>query len=141
MPDAFDVALGEVSGIRFAAVSDELDRRIVAGAGHLAVEIHRNGYQRANASRLHHLHQFLAVIADGGVDIGGAGHGMDKIQRLFALLFQQHAHPQLAGVEVNPVAKDKQQQQGDDHRNQPAAGVADNLPRLFHAQGAHAPPR
>ena len=112
-----------------------------AGAGHLAVEIYRNGYQRANASRLHHLHQLLAVIADGGVDIGGAGHGMDKIQRLFALLLQQHAHPQLAGVEVNPVAKDKQQQQGDDHRNQPAAGVADNLPRLFHAQGAYAPPR
>ena len=41
LPDAFDVALGEVSGIGFAAVGDELDRRVVAGTGHLLVEVHR----------------------------------------------------------------------------------------------------
>ncbi|VFS64489.1 Uncharacterised protein [Raoultella planticola] len=50
-------------------------------------------------------------------------------------LLQQYADFELAGVEIDPVAEDKQQQQRNDHRNQPAAGVTDDLPRLFDAQG------
>ena len=65
---------------------------------------------------------------------------MDEIQCLFALLFQQYADPQFTGVEVNAVAEDKQQEQGDHHRNQPTAGIADNLPGLFDAQCANPSP-
>ncbi len=103
-------------------------------------EIHRNDNQPANAPGLHHLDQRLAVIADGGVNVRRAGHGVGKVERLFAALLQQDADPQLAGVEVNAVAKDEQQQQGDHHRNQPTARVANDLPRLFDAQGAHPTP-
>ena len=65
---------------------------------------------------------------------------MGKVQRLFALLLKQDPHPQLAGVKVNAVAKNKQQQQWDHHGDQPATGIADNLPRLFDAQRPYATP-
>ncbi len=140
LPNTFHIALSEVGGIGLAAVGDELQRCVGAGAGHLAVEIHRNDHHGADAPGLHHLNQLPAAVADGGVDIGRAGHGMDEIQRLFALLLKQYADPQPAGVEVNAVAEDKQQQQGDHHRDQPTAGIAHNLPGLFDAQGADPPP-
>lgn len=64
---------------------------------------------------------------------------MSKIKRLFTALFQQHADMQAAGIEVNTVAEDKQQQQWNGDRDKPAARVAQDLARLFDAQGAHAP--
>ncbi len=64
---------------------------------------------------------------------------MREVERLFAALLQQDADMQAAGVEINAVAKNKQQQQGNDHRDKPATRVAQDLTRLFHAQRAHAP--
>lgn len=55
LPDPLHVALGEVSGIGLAAVGDELERRAGAGAGHLAVEVHRNDHHGADATGLHQL--------------------------------------------------------------------------------------
>ena len=140
LPDPLRIALHEVGGVRLAAVGDHLNWRIGARACHVGGEIDRDDDQTANFSGLHFLDQFLPVVADGGIDVGRAGHGVGEVQRLFALLLQQNPDPQLAGVEVNPVAENKQQQQGDHHRNQPAAGVTHNLPRLFDAQGAHPAP-
>lgn len=140
LPDTLHVALGEVSGIGLAAVGNQLNWRVGAGARHLAVKVDGNDHHGADAPGLHHLNQLLAIIADRGVDIRRAGHGMHEVQRLFALLLQQNPHPQLTGVEINAVAEDKQQQQRDHHRNQPAAGIADDLPGLFDAQGADPPP-
>ncbi|STV55307.1 Uncharacterised protein [Klebsiella pneumoniae subsp. pneumoniae] len=70
LPNTFHIALSEVGGIGLAAVGDELQRCVGAGAGHLAVEIHRNGHHGADAPGLHHLNQLPAAVADGGVDIG-----------------------------------------------------------------------
>ena len=140
LPDPFDITLHKVSGIRLTAVGDHLNRRGSVGALHLFGEIHRNHHQATNFSRLHFGDQFLTVIADGGVDVGRTGHGMGEIQRRFATLFQQNPNPQLAGVEVNAVAKYKQQQQWDHHCNQPATRIANDLPCLFDAQRPHATP-
>ena len=140
LPDPLRVALHEVRGVRLAAVGDHLDRRIGIRPRHIGGKIHRNDDQTANFPGLHLLDQFLTIVADGGVNVGRAGHGVGEVQRLLALLLQQNPDPQLAGVQVNAVAKDKQQQQGDHHRNQPAAGIAHDLPRLFNAQGAHPAP-
>ena len=140
LPDAFDITLHKVGGIRFAAVGDHLDRGDIVRSRHLLGKIHWDHHQTANAPGLHFLNQFLAIIADGGVNIRRTGHGMGKIQRLFTLLFEQNPYPQLAGVEVDPIAEDKQQQQRDHHSNQPTAGIADDLARLFHAQRADATP-
>ena len=140
LPDAFDITLHKVGGIGFAAIGDHLDRCHVIRSRHLLGKIHRDHHQPTNAPGLHFLNQFLPVIADGGVNIRRTGHSMGKIQRLFALLFEQNPDPQLAGVEVYPVAEDKQQQQRDHHRNQPTAGVANDLARLFHAQRTYATP-
>ncbi len=137
LPNAFHVALHKVRGVRFAAVSNHLYRGIGARACHVGREIHRDHHQTTDFPGLHFLDQFLAVVADRGVNIRRAGHRVGEIQRLFALLFQQNPDAQLAGIQVNPVAKDKQQQQGDHHRNQPATRVTDDLACLFDAQRAH----
>ena len=70
LPDALYVALGKVGGIGFATVGNQLDGSIIAGARHLLVEIHRDDHQPTNAPGLHHLNQLLAIVADGGVNIG-----------------------------------------------------------------------
>ncbi len=88
LPDPLRVALHKVRGVRLAAVGDHLNWRIGARARHVGREIHRNDDQTANLPGLHFLDQFLPAVADGGIDVGRAGHGVGKVQRLFALLFE-----------------------------------------------------
>ncbi len=66
-----------------------------------------------------------------------------QIARVFALLLHQNAQMQLAGVQVDAVAEDKQQHQRDDEGDQATAGIAQYLPRFLQAQraaGAEKPP-
>ncbi|MNP19690.1 hypothetical protein D3C76_1122310 [compost metagenome] len=88
LPDPFDVSLHKVSSVRFTAVSDHLNRRIGTGARHIGGKIDGDNHQPANFPGLHLLNQLLAVIADGRVDIGRAGHRVGEIQRFLALLLQ-----------------------------------------------------
>ena len=88
LPDPLRVALHEVRGVRLAAVCNHLDRRIGIRPRHIGGKIHRNDDQTANFPGLHLLDQLLAVVADGGINVGRTGHGVGKVQRLFALLFE-----------------------------------------------------
>ncbi|CAH0285625.1 hypothetical protein SRABI106_03385 [Rahnella aquatilis] len=96
LPDPFDIALHKVCGVRFAAVGNHLNRRCSPGARHVLRKVCRDNHYAADFSRLHELNQFLAVIADGRLNVGRSADGMSETQRFFALLFQQNPHVQAA---------------------------------------------
>ena len=140
LPYALGIALHEVGGVRLAAVGDHLDGGAVVRARHALVEIHRDHHQAADHAGLHLLDQLPAVVADGRFDIGRTGERLGQIARVFALLLHQNAQMQLAGVQVDAVAEDKQQHQRDNEGDQAAAGIAQYLPRLLQAQRAQSAP-
>ncbi|MNT22674.1 hypothetical protein D3C72_1580670 [compost metagenome] len=140
LPHSLGIALNEVGGIGFTAVGNDLQGGAVVRPRHALGKIIGDHHQPADAPGLHQLDQLLAIVADGGFDIGRTGKSVSQIACLFALLFYQDPQPQLAGIQVDAVAKNKQQHQRNDEGDQPAGRIAHNLPRLFQAQRAQPPP-